>query len=117
MPWIPPSRGDRPEEHPDLQTARTLTGVINKVTSESAPRLLDKLRHLSVQTEYGLYLLVDAVFRAALERPKMAETLADVCGILCNVQVGFNGKYLFAKSCTRCVFVTIAYCVCFLLTH
>ncbi|KAF0309453.1 Eukaryotic translation initiation factor 4 gamma 3 [Amphibalanus amphitrite] len=66
---------------------RELTGLINKLTGENAPRLLEKMRHVSVQTEYGLYALVDVVFRAVLKMPRLVDICADACAVLDKLQV------------------------------
>ncbi|XP_043188138.1 uncharacterized protein LOC122363211 isoform X2 [Amphibalanus amphitrite] len=87
--WTPPHsrQGPSSSEHPDLGAVRELTGLINKLTGENAPRLLEKMRHVSVQTEYGLYALVDVVFRAVLKTPRLIDICADACAVLDKLQV------------------------------
>ena len=46
------------------------------------------MRHVSVQTEYGLYALVDVVFRAVLKMPRLIDIWADACAVLDKLQVG-----------------------------
>ncbi|XP_043204542.1 uncharacterized protein LOC122371860 [Amphibalanus amphitrite] len=87
--WTPPHsrQGPSSSEHPDLGAVRELTGLINKLTGENAPRLLEKMRHVSVQTEYGLYALVDVLFRAVLKMPRLIDICADACAVLDKLQV------------------------------
>ncbi|XP_043188148.1 uncharacterized protein LOC122363217 [Amphibalanus amphitrite] len=87
--WTPPHsrQGPSSSEHPDLGAVRELTGLINKLTGENAPHLLKKMRHVSVQTEYGLYALVDVVFRAVLKMPRLIDFFADACAVLDKLQV------------------------------
>ncbi|XP_043204556.1 uncharacterized protein LOC122371871 [Amphibalanus amphitrite] len=87
--WTPPHsrQGPSSSEHPDLGAVRELTGLINKLTGENAPCLLEKMRHVSVQTEYGLYALVDVVFRAVLKMPRLIDICADACAVLDKLQV------------------------------
>ncbi|XP_043188112.1 uncharacterized protein LOC122363202 isoform X2 [Amphibalanus amphitrite] len=87
--WTPPHsrQGPSSSEHTDLGAVRELTGLINKLTGENAPHLLEKMRHVSVQTEYGLYALVDVVFRAVLKMPRLIDICADACAVLDKLQV------------------------------
>ena len=92
-PWKPFSRRDKSSEHPDLLAARALTGVLNKMTDENAGRMRDTLLSLSVETEYGLYTLVDTVCRRALAEPSQVEMCAEVCSILADVQVSLANAW------------------------
>ena len=74
---------------PDLQTARTLTEVLNKMADGNAACMHQKLRSLTVVTEYGLYLLVDTVCRRATAEPSEISRCADVCAVLADMQVSF----------------------------
>ena len=89
VPWRPARRRDQSTGHPDLKAARTLTGILNKMTDKNAARMWTLLRGLSVKTEYGLYLLVETVCRRAIAEPREVTRCADVCVALADMQVAF----------------------------
>ena len=89
VPWRPSHRRDTSCEHPDLRTAKTLTGILNKTADGNSACIRGKLSSLTVVTEYGLYLLVDTVYRRALAEPSEISRCADVCAVLADMQASF----------------------------
>ena len=89
MPWSCRRHRDSSSEHPDLRAARTLTGVLNKLSSNNTARLHETLRRLPVKSEHGLYILVDTVCRRAVAEASELSRCADVCAVLAGIQVSF----------------------------
>ena len=79
-------------EHPELRAARTLTGVLNKLSGDNTARLHETLRRLPVTSEHGLYILVDTVCRRAVAEAGELSRCADVCAVLADMQVSFRSR-------------------------
>ena len=89
-PWRSRSRSKVPNQHGDLKAARSLTGILNKVTEANGDRMKEALLELTVRTEYGLYTLVDTVCRRALADPSQCWRCAEVCAVLADMEVSIS---------------------------